>query len=91
MVLFVLSDYVGCELGARSLHRCTERKLGAARDSFARCEVVNVFERLRKLDQHSEGDLKLVILNFEDELAVKHEDFKRVKHGWQGVLEGTVT
>ena len=91
VVPFVLNHFVGCDLGAsdldstflsilRSLQRSAKRKLGAARDSLARCELVNVFERLRELDPRSESVLKLVILNFEDELAVKNEAFKQTKH-----------
>ena len=58
----------------------SNRKLGAARDSLARFEFVNVFERLRKFDHHSESDFKLVILNNVNERAVKNEDQKREKH-----------
>ena len=90
VVPFVLNHCVDGDLGASdldstcvsmicSLQRSTKRKLGAAKDSLARCEPVNVFERERKSDQHSESDLKLMILNFEEEFAVKNE-LKRMKH-----------
>ena len=95
VVSFVLDRFVCCDVGAsdfdttfvaiiRSLQRGTECKFGAATDSLARCELVNVFEGLRKFDHHNERDVKVVILN-EDELAVKNEELKRKKnhkHYW---------
>ena len=91
VVAFVLNHFVGCDAGAsdldsttvsiiRYLQRGSKRKLGAARHSLARCELVTVSARLRKFDQHSERDLRLVIPNFEDELAAKNEELKRMKN-----------
>ena len=87
VVPFVLDRFVcWCDFDATfvamicSLQRSTECKFGAARDSLARCELVNVFEGLREFDHHSESDAKVVILNFEDELAVENEELKRKKN-----------
>ena len=73
VVPFVLNRFVGCDSFVaimRSLQKGAKRKSGA----------VNVFERHQKFDDHSESDLKLVILNYQDELAQKNEELKRVRN-----------
>ena len=52
---------------------------------------MNVFERLRKFDQHSESDLKLMILNLEDIKRMRHQEgyWKRRSHDLSALAEQT--